>query len=65
MKATNKKILYFTVPLMILLTALVNFLFIRKGPISRLKGAEDFNYITISVDTLRADRIGWVFSYPF
>jgi len=58
MKAARKKILYFAVPLMILFTALVYFLFFPKSPLSRLKGAEDFNYIIISVDTLRADRIG-------
>jgi len=58
MKATRKKVLYFAFPLMILLSALVYFLFIPKSNLSRLKGAEDFNYIIITVDTLRADRIG-------
>jgi arylsulfatase A-like enzyme/Tfp pilus assembly protein PilF len=58
MKATRKKVLYFAFPFLILLTALVYFLFIPKSPLSRLKGAEDYNYIIISVDTLRADRIG-------
>jgi len=58
MRVPQKKILYFTLPVLILLVALVCFLFIPKGPLSRLKGAENFNYIIISVDTLRADRIG-------
>jgi len=34
------------------------FLFVRKDGISRLDQAEDLNYILITVDTLRADRIG-------
>jgi arylsulfatase A-like enzyme/Flp pilus assembly protein TadD len=58
MKAPSKNILYFAIPFMVILTALVYFLFFPKSPLSRLKGAENFNYIIISVDTLRADRIG-------
>ncbi len=58
MRVQHKKILYFTLPVLILLVALVYFLFVSKGPLSRLKEAEDFNYIIISIDTLRADRIG-------
>lgn len=56
MRVPQKKIIYFTLPILILV-ALVYFLFIPKGPLSRLKGAGNFNYIIISVDTLRADRI--------
>jgi proteasome assembly chaperone (PAC2) family protein len=45
--------------MLIVLMALVYFLFIQKNPLSRVKKAtEDFNYIIITVDTLRADRIG-------
>ncbi len=45
--------------MLIVLMALVYFLFIQKSPLSRVKEAtEDFNYIIITVDTLRADRIG-------
>ncbi|UCE42289.1 MAG: sulfatase-like hydrolase/transferase [Candidatus Aminicenantes bacterium] len=58
MNSTKKKIIYFAIPLIILLIVLAYFLFFPKSPLSRLKGAEDFNYIIISVDTLRADRIG-------
>jgi arylsulfatase A-like enzyme/Flp pilus assembly protein TadD len=58
MRVSNKKILYFAIPAMILLAALVYFLFVPKGPLSWLQAAEDFNYILISVDTLRADRLG-------
>jgi len=59
MKApTRRNILYFAIPLMVILTALVYFLLFPKSPLSRLKGVENFNYIIISVDTLRADRIG-------
>jgi arylsulfatase A-like enzyme/Flp pilus assembly protein TadD len=58
MSAANKKILYFGIPALIVLAALVYLLLIPRVPLSRLKGAEDFNYIIISVDTLRADRLG-------
>lgn len=59
MSITGKKFIYFTFPILIVLMALVYFLFIQKNPLSRVKKAtEDFNYIIITVDTLRADRIG-------
>ncbi len=59
MKVTGKKFIYLTFPILLVLMALVYFLFIRKSPLSRVKAAtEDFNYIIITVDTLRADRIG-------
>jgi proteasome assembly chaperone (PAC2) family protein len=59
LKVTGKKFIYFTFPMLIVLMALVYFLFIQKNPLSRVKKAtEDFNYIIITVDTLRADRIG-------
>ncbi len=59
MKVSGKKFIYFTFPILMVLMALVYFLFIRKSPLSRVEGAtEGFNYIIITVDTLRADRIG-------
>jgi len=58
MKPARKGTFLIVVLLLVLLSALAYFLFLSRGPSSRLKGAEDFNYIVISVDTLRADRIG-------
>jgi arylsulfatase A-like enzyme/Flp pilus assembly protein TadD len=44
--------------LIIFIAALIFFLRPQKAEFSRLKGKKDFNYILITVDTLRADRIG-------
>lgn len=53
-----KRILVIGVPLIAIIAALVFFLLQPKDEFKRLKGKKDFNYILISVDTLRADRIG-------
>ncbi len=44
--------------LILLVTAIIFFLGLQKDEFSRLKRKKDFNYILITVDTLRADRIG-------
>ncbi len=44
--------------LIIFITTIIFFLRLQKDEFSRLKGEKDFNYILITVDTLRADRIG-------
>ena len=55
----NKKaILIFSLLFALILIVGSYFLFVRKDGISRLDQAENFNYILITVDTLRADRIG-------
>jgi len=55
----NKKaVLIFSLFFVLILAVGSYFLFVRKYGISRLDQAEDFNYILITVDTLRADRIG-------
>jgi len=55
----NKKaILIFSVLFALILIVGSYFLFVRKDGISRLDQAENFNYILITVDTLRADRVG-------
>ena len=55
----NKKaILIFSLFFVLILVVGGYFLFVRKDRISRLDQAKDFNYILITVDTLRADRVG-------
>lgn len=55
----NKKIiLILSLAVLVVLTAVVYVLLLQKDEFSRLRGKKDFNYILISVDTLRADRIG-------
>jgi len=58
MKANKKKI-YFITTILIFTIVFIYFIFIQKNPLNRIKqDAQDFNFIIISVDTLRADRIG-------
>jgi len=54
----KKRILIITLPVLVALIAFAFFLFLPKDEFSRLRGKKDYNYILISVDTLRADRIG-------
>jgi len=55
----NKKaILIFSLLFVLILVVGGYFLFVRKDGISRPGQAKDLNYILITVDTLRADRIG-------
>lgn len=54
----KKRILILTLFVFVVLIAFAFFLFLPKGKFSRLRGKKDYNYILISVDTLRADRIG-------
>lgn len=55
--ANSKKIISIVLPLF-LLAAAVYFIFVFKKDRTALPSARDYNYILISVDTLRADRIG-------
>jgi arylsulfatase A-like enzyme/predicted Zn-dependent protease len=54
----KKRILIIGLPAVVIIIALLLFLLLPKDEFSRLKGKKDYNYILISVDTLRADRIG-------
>ncbi len=57
MTIKGKRVLLIVFPL--LLTGIVVFfVFFRHRRLLSLKGTEDFNYLIITVDTLRADRIG-------
>jgi len=54
----KKRILILGLPVVAIIIALLFFLFQPKDEFSRLIGKRDFNYILVTVDTLRADRIG-------
>lgn len=54
----KKRILIIGLPAVAIIIALLFFLLMPKDEFSRLRGKKDYNYILISVDTLRADRIG-------
>jgi arylsulfatase A-like enzyme/predicted Zn-dependent protease len=54
----KKRILILSLMVLVALAALVFFLLLPKDEFSRLKRRKEYNYILISVDTLRADRIG-------
>jgi arylsulfatase A-like enzyme/predicted Zn-dependent protease len=54
----KKRILIIGLPAVAIIIALLFLLLMQKDEFSRLKGKKDYNYILVSVDTLRADRIG-------
>lgn len=58
MKAKIRKPVWLAVPVLLLLAALALVLLRPGGGDAVLSKARDFNYILITVDTLRADRIG-------
>jgi len=56
--AKSKKIISIVMPVVILSAAAVYFLFFFKKDGAGIPSARDYNYILITVDTLRADRVG-------
>ncbi len=54
----NKALLMGGISVLVLLTAALFYLTRRKTDFHKLKGKKDYNYILVTVDTLRADRIG-------
>jgi arylsulfatase A-like enzyme/Tfp pilus assembly protein PilF len=57
---SKKRLMFLLSASLLIGVIIVVILFLRfqKGGFSRLKGKKDFNYILVTVDTLRADRIG-------